>query len=136
MARLSEADRITMALVAFMATELLSHGEYEAAAATLMLPLARRAVVIVLDVFWTSFTGVPLIRSPRSHAPGGLAALLPAILCAGPRRRRGDLFAALAKEARPPEPSQRLQQTKARLGRAASPMGSAPSAAINLPSAH
>jgi hypothetical protein len=117
MGRVNKADRITLSLVAFAATALLSHGDYAAAAACLMLPLLRRALVVVLDVFWTSFTGVPLIHTSERPAGHGLSALLPAILHSGPRPKRGDLFATLAKGSEPAKPTRRLQSTRERLGR-------------------
>ena len=118
MRRITKADRITLSLVAFVATLLLSHGYYAAAAASLVLPLLLRACVIVADVFWTSFTGSPLIRARERRSGHGLSALLPAILHAGPRPRARDLFSTpAANQSAPPKPSRRLKNTRERLGR-------------------
>ena len=125
-------DRVVLSIAACVATELLSTGYYSAAAACLMFPLFAHGCLLVVDVFWTSFTGLPLIRSRDAHpspaarldresAVGGLPSLpaLPEPMQLAPRDQSGRVFTALGQlsaVARPAGLTSRLRRRKEQLG--------------------
>ncbi|WP_102223214.1 hypothetical protein [Acidimangrovimonas sediminis] len=126
----SKTDRIFLFAVLCFASFLLYEGRLQLVALMLMMPLFYRVVIIVADVFWTSFTGQPLVRArpeggreagkddggdPSGIGPFSRLSNLPAPLrSAAPRRV--DLFSDQRGDIRLPPQSARLRALKKRLG--------------------
>lgn len=109
-----------------VATIMLVRGDIALAALAVIVALALRVVILIVDVFWISFTGQPLVRArpakaekpAQEAAPIGPFARLSSLPT--PLRRRPaprvSLFARTTEENEPRRPSRRLEALKARLG--------------------
>lgn len=61
--RLSNPDRIILSATAGISIVFVAAGRLNTATAVLLVPLLMRGSLVMLDVFWTSFTGKPLVRA-------------------------------------------------------------------------
>jgi len=77
--------RLLFAFVFVTGALFLIEGKYSSAVAVLLVPVFVRAGIIVVDVFWTSFTGMPLVRAHPVQKPGSAGALNPAETVGGLR---------------------------------------------------
>ena len=110
-----------------VAVILLVRGDMALAAVAVLLVLLARLAMLILDVFWTSFTGNPLLRAqlddpeaPSSDLDAPVSAFgrlssLPAPLREKPARRV-PVFAQDPGTEMPATPSRRLKALKERLG--------------------
>lgn len=68
--KLSKPDRVVLSATACVSIAFVFAGRLNTATAVLLAPLLMRGGVVMLDVFWTSFTGMPLLRARKSLEQG------------------------------------------------------------------
>ncbi|GHE02539.1 hypothetical protein U879_20805 [Defluviimonas sp. 20V17] len=110
-----------------VATIMLVRGDIALAALAVIIALSLRVLVLIVDVFWISFTGQPLVRAlpekannPATDAAAPIGPFARLSSLPSPLRRRPaprvSLFAKTTDEHEPQRPSRRLEALKARLG--------------------
>lgn len=109
---------------------LVVRGDIAWAAIAVLIVLVLRVFVLIADVFWTCFTGRPLVRAHGAQDVDGSESFRDAAAPVGPfarlstlpvpmrlvSRRQVSVFSVPRIEAMPAKPSRRLRALKARLG--------------------